>query len=716
MQKSYWLFVFIVLGLAAPLHAVKTRKIQQSSFSSFLRGKGNEISILHGGRLTPGPQQRLSFDSGDPYIWDMTIDRRGNLYIATGNDGRIYRLTAANDSLLVFDAPELEVFAVALDGRDRLIAATSPRGKVYRVNKPGSAEIIFDPEESYIWDLVVDAQNAIYVATGDAGRIYRIDTAGKVECYFDGQNAHIRCLALDKDNRLYAGSSQPGVVYRFNAEGKPFALCDPQVSEVHDLAIADDGTVYAATLNKPIADIGEQLVRQLSQKSETANQAEEAEVALSAQSIVTQAASLSTKTNGSLWRIDPSGHGREIWAFPEDLVQCLMMTADGLLVGTGSEGKIYRINANDETDLLCRFQESPVTALAAHANRWFLGTANMGKVYELLSERSKTAVFESEPLDTGSQSRWGVFDLEGDATASQIGFHTRSGNTEQPGPGWSEWQPVQQEKSDLRVVSPAARFIQWKAEFHTADQTAAVVRKVVIAYQQINLPPRISTFIVHEPGKYYPESDKRDIPSGNTLAELQGLVYPQNLPASTPKKGARSADWIFDDPNLDPLVFDLYYQLLPDGIWTPLLSDAAASVYSWDSYLMADGRYRLKLVAKDTPENPIGQALSTEKVSEPFVVDNTGPALKEFQVQRQNQGIHLLFTMQDNWTAIEAVHYSFDAEAWKVLQPLDGLNDSKTESYRLQLTQAPGTVQNLTLRAIDAVGNITVEHQRIGKN
>jgi hypothetical protein len=53
---------------------------------------------------------------------------------------------------------------------------------------------------------------------------------------------------------------------------------------------------------------------------------------------------------------------------------------------------------------------------------------------------------------------------------------------------------------------------------------------------------------------------------------------------------------------------------------------------------MADGRYRLKLVAKDTPENPIGQALSTEKVSEPFVVDNTGPALKEFQVQRQNQG------------------------------------------------------------------------------
>ncbi|MBN1542575.1 hypothetical protein JW992_10555 [candidate division KSB1 bacterium] len=712
MQKTILISTLLLLSLATQAPAVKTRKMQQSSFASFERGKTvDRISILHGGKLTPARQQELWMDTGDPHVWDLALDRRGNFYIATGNDGRIYRRNAKGDSTLFFDAPELQVFALALDRRDRLIAATSPRGKVYRFSAAGEADVIFATKEPYIWDLAVDSDNAVYVATGDPGRIYRIGTDGKTRLFFDSGHAHIRCLVFDRSGRLYAGSGQKGVVYRIDSDGKAFALHDPLATEVHALAIAPDGTVYAATMTEPTSGLGDQLAQQLSRQAATTSDASD-EVSLAAQSILIEAQGQPAQAQASLLRIDPSGYAREIWDFPRDAVQSLLMTDEGLLVGTGSEGKIYRLDAQDRSDLLCRFHESPVTALLNAGDSWIVATANMAKVFRLAAQPYAEAVFESETIDAGSQARWGVFEYEGELGDGDIRFFTRSGNTEQPGSDWSDWQPLRRVEH-LQIISPKARFVQWKAVFQTSGLVAPMLNKVVLAYQQLNLAPRITSLIIHEPGVYYESDNTKSRPSDNSLVDFSGLIYPESLPSSSQKKGARSADWIFDDPNLDPLVFDLDCQLLPNGPCISFLRDAAVNVYSWDSFQLADGRYRLKLIAKDSPRNSADETLAAEKESDPFIVDNSAPELTAFEIKAGNGVVTVLFEFIDAWSALESLHYSLDADGWSALDSQDGLIDSPSESFRLLIPLAANETAILALRAVDSAGNIKVEHKRI---
>ena len=48
-------------------------------------------------------------------------------------------------------------------------------------------------------------------------------------------------------------------------------------------------------------------------------------------------------------------------------------------------------------------------------------------------------------------------------------------------------------------------------------------------------------------------------------------------------------------------------------------------VYSFDSSLLPDGSYQVKVVASDAPVHTDAEALTGEKVSEVFVVDTTPP-------------------------------------------------------------------------------------------
>ncbi|NOY59504.1 MAG: hypothetical protein GXO75_11345, partial [Calditrichaeota bacterium] len=72
--------------------------------------------------------------------------------------------------------------------------------------------------------------------------------------------------------------------------------------------------------------------------------------------------------------------------------------------------------------------------------------------------------------------------------------------------------------------------------------------------------------------------------------------------------------------------------------------DLEQSVYSWDSSNMADGKYEIKVTASDAPSNPAKFALTGEKQSDPFIVDNTGPETQNFQTPKPGT---LRFSVKD---------------------------------------------------------------------
>src|SRR6476619_759338 len=94
------------------------------------------------------------------------------------------------------------------------------------------------------------------------------------------------------------------------------------------------------------------------------------------------------------------------------------------------------------------------------------------------------------------------------------------------------------------------------------------------------------------------------------------------------QRGARSFQWQAEDRNGDTLEFAIYYRGLNDQTFRLLKDKLRDTFYTIDGATLADGRYIIKVVASDAPDNPVGQTLTGERLSEPVDIDNTPPVVK----------------------------------------------------------------------------------------
>src|SRR5581483_1516384 len=219
-----------------------------------VKGDARGVSIAENGAVTLAPAYSLVYDTKEAYIWSSTTDTAGNIYLGTGHDGKILKVTPAGVGQRIYDAPELDVTALATDAQQNLYAATSPDGKIYKITPAGQQSVFYDPPDKYIWSLAFDASTAtLYAGTGDKGIIYKIDAAGKAAVLADTTETNIVALALDKQGNVIAGTDSGGLVLRISQAGKVFALFDSPTQEIHKLTVADDGSIYALGINQSSA-------------------------------------------------------------------------------------------------------------------------------------------------------------------------------------------------------------------------------------------------------------------------------------------------------------------------------------------------------------------------------------------------------------------------------------------------------------------------------
>jgi hypothetical protein len=82
---------------------------QTGSRAEILKGDARGISITDSGAFMLAPRFAQLFDTQQGFIWSSAIDREGSLYLGTGHDGRIFRVTADGRGTLLYDAAELDV-------------------------------------------------------------------------------------------------------------------------------------------------------------------------------------------------------------------------------------------------------------------------------------------------------------------------------------------------------------------------------------------------------------------------------------------------------------------------------------------------------------------------------------------------------------------------------------------------------------------------------
>jgi hypothetical protein len=113
-------------------------------------------------------------DAKAHYIWDLTFDAAGRLYVATGGLGAVYRVDPAKPGAkpeAFFKSDEEHIRSLAWDAKGNLIAGSDGSGLVYRIDAQGRGYVLFEASKREITAVAVAADGVIYAASvGDKSR------------------------------------------------------------------------------------------------------------------------------------------------------------------------------------------------------------------------------------------------------------------------------------------------------------------------------------------------------------------------------------------------------------------------------------------------------------------------------------------------------------------------------------------------------------------
>ena len=241
-----------------------------------------------------GWSSSVYFDPGTKYIWSLALDDAGNLYVATGDQGQIFRVAANGDHSLFFKSDEAHIRVLAFDAKGNLIAGSDGSGLIYRIAPNGNAFILYSAPKKEITALAIDHEGAIYAAgvgekraesataqfpvvvssssttpassgtpgstattpinltpTSSAGgsEIYRIVPDGSPARLWSSHEDLVYALAFDSHGQLLAGTGNRGHIFAIRGEDQFTDLLKANASQVTAFAPAPGGGLYASTSN-----------------------------------------------------------------------------------------------------------------------------------------------------------------------------------------------------------------------------------------------------------------------------------------------------------------------------------------------------------------------------------------------------------------------------------------------------------------------------------
>jgi hypothetical protein len=683
---------------ATPSLAGEVRFLSQASAEDFVAGTPDGTTIDTLGSLRLGRQVERIAGIEEPFVLCAAPHVDGWV-VGTGNSGRVLLVGRDGTVRTLLEAAEPEVFAVHVDPDGTIFAGTSPGGKVYRILPEGESDVFFESEERYIWALDRASDGALLVATGTEGRLWAVDEAGTGTLLLDSEETHLRALANGEDGSVLLGTSGQGLILRLDPSGGVRTLYDAQQPEVVAFARGEGGAIWAALVASEAT---------LAPQVEEAAGGEDGDEGSAAVTVEGGNGTTKQGPRSEVVRVAADGTVQSVWRFAEETVYDLAVAASGTLwVATGLEGQLF--SWRDGAMLVEQdVDERQIVALVPGEVGVAFATTNAGALYRTLEAPRSSGIFVSAPLDAGAGSRFGLLRWIGEAPeGTSVGFRARSGMSATPDRTWGEWQAIDRGREASLAALPLGRYLQWEAELGAADGVSPLIAGVEISYRQSNLPPRIESFQVLDPGQvlvsatFNPSDQVYEPAHPNRQGIFNSLEASGERDAGRLKTlwrhGYRTLRWTAEDPNADDLRAALAFR--PEGreTWLPMEEELTDPYYSFDATVLADGVYRFRLSIDDGADNP-GEAVTVERVSPPVVVDHSPPAV----VTTHTRENILEVTVEDALGPLREASVSWDGAEWEPAVPADGLLDGRREILRLPLRPAG----LLLLRLMDASFNV----------
>jgi outer membrane protein assembly factor BamB len=708
----------IISLFATQAFAVAPQFWRVRTAEEFLAGDVEGFTVTSRGELRPGPTLRKVASFSDPFVLSQAAGKNGDRFFGTGNDGKVYRLRGS-DLKVLYTSAESEVYGVAFhDGA--LYAGTSPNGKVYRIDpESGTATVFFDPKQAYIWALHFMGNGDLAVATGVEGKLFRVSPKGEGKILYDATDAHLRSIAERKDGTLLVGGSGKGRIYEIKPDGGAHALYESSLSEISSIFVDAEGMAWAAGVSnvlptsapapkqKSTQPTGQTSTAASSSSSSAEAKKDDASGSVEVSFSFDDSTGNTVAQSGSaeLYRIYPDGFVETVRKLEREMIYSISAGPGGsVLLATGPQGRIYQFR-DGETSLVAIVPEKQVVSVSDS----IITTTNSGAVYRMDAAPSSKAEFRSAAKDVERFSRFGHYRIEGtDVGDGRLAIAFRSGNTRTPDGTWSAWS-LPRTALEGAVDAPAGRYVQWKLTM-PKPAPSVVVDTVSIAYMNRNMAPVIDSVTVAEPavvyitGSYPPSPQVVEATNPDEYGIFLSIDSPRdkNDPGKKVfRKGYRTITWRAHDENGDSLRYTLAFRRVGSDRWLRLRENIDETALNFDTSQLPDGRYELRLTATDGTDNP-DAPLTDVKEGVEILVDNTPPA-----VTVATEGEDVAIRVTDKASPVGKVEYSIDAQKWIRLTPVDGVNDSADESYRIKRSTIAGKF--VIVRAVDAFYNVATE-------
>lgn len=579
---------------------VLTQTVDRNGVRYFGTGNAGKLYSLRGSELKavatlPEPAIYTAVFAGD------------TLYVGTSPNGKVYRVDPASGKFTpFFDPKQAYIWAITPLADGSFAVATGVEGKLFRVNAKGEGSVWFDSPEPHLRSLAVGAAGGVLVGGSGEGRIYEVSAKGEGRALYDSALTEISAIYYDPATRSgwaagAAGtlpstapgskSTQAATTTTPGDKSQSTPKKDDQSSvevtityeEPSPQSGAVPATAGAGEIYRIDADGFVDVIRRFDR-----------EIVYGIAGGPDGSVYLSTGPQGRIYQL--KGHDVSLVAtVPEkQVVSFANDGSGGVYVTTTNSGAIYRLSSGLAAKSEFR---SPVRDAQRFSRfgHYLLRGKDIGSSDVNVSFRSGNTETPDDTWSAWSTSQG----AEGEVTAPAARFLQWKVNFAKPAAGSAidamtvaymnrNSAPV---IASITVMDPGAVIIS--ANYPAAPQVVEATN-----------PDEYGIFTsLDNPGE-------RSIP---------GKKYY--------RKGFRTVTWKAQDPNGDSLRFDLSFRQKGTATWLRLREKMEEDQMNFDTSQLPDGLYELRLLASDAPGNP-DKPLTDVKEGFEFTIDNTPPAIE----------------------------------------------------------------------------------------
>jgi hypothetical protein len=691
-----------LLLCALPSEAVVTSTWTVENYSQFDAGDATDAFITSLGEIRPGwLTERADPLEGDG-VWSAVRLSSGKILVGSDVDGAIWAYDGKKASKVTSMSGVLAVVSMVESG-GAVYAGGMPSNTVWKIDVAGKKAVAFaklsvkgakdDEQPETVWSVAAGKDGTLYAGTGPDGDLWSIDKGGKAKVLFSTTDKRVTAVTVTSDGAVWFGTSERALVFRYDPKtGATRAMADFAGNEIAAIAEGQGAVIVAANELVDNGGPGKSALDVESTEKPTAPKGHPTKTpdtgsgpGAERDTSVTGDRKGARKGKGALFRVDMDGKLEQLHALTSTYFTSIAVDPKGVIyAGAADKGRVYMVEPDDTVATAFDVEERAVAQLFWDGGKLAFTTDDAAGLYRVTGKASD-AKYVSEVYDAKNPSKWGRLLWQG---SGKLALETRSGNTAKPDVGWSGWEKptkissIGGGQSGGTMVSPPGRYLQ----FRVSLPDDANLRRVTAYYLPANTATSIDE-VTTEPAQVDKQPTLKD-----AAAKTRSPVV--------------RIKWKIDNSDNDDTGFVLAVRRDGDADWRLLQTGKppfTATSFEWNTETFPDGWYRVRVTSSDALSNSPDRALTSQKTSALFVVDNTRPDITGLTVK----GGRAEARVTDELSAITEMAFSVDDGNWQLGTTVDGIFDGEEESLRIDV---PGGLSKgthtLSIRVADAAGNV----------